>query len=45
VDELGDATPRCPSCLVSLEVDGTVERPHWVCPSCDIVYLTGPSAE
>jgi len=38
-DELGDALPNCPICLTRLEPAGSVERPHWWCPSCEVPVL------
>jgi transposase-like protein len=32
--------PRCPECLVVLEVAGTVEHPYWLCPSCKVARLS-----
>jgi tRNA(Ile2) C34 agmatinyltransferase TiaS len=38
MDELDQ--PRCPECLTTLEVAGTVTHPYWICPSCKVARLS-----
>lgn len=39
MDEYEDAVPRCPRCLVLMDVEGPPELPHLECPSCGDVFL------
>lgn len=38
-DDLNDALPRCPRCLVPLDVEGPDELPYLECPVCGDVFL------
>ncbi len=38
-DELEDAYPRCPRCLVPLDDEGPVELPYLECPVCGDVFF------
>ena len=33
-------SPNCPTCLVPLELVGTLDRPFWECPECGLVCLS-----
>lgn len=34
MQELENALPRCPPCLVLIDVEGTVDLPYAECPVC-----------
>lgn len=38
-EALEDAIPRCPRCLVTLDVHGPADLPYLECPVCADVYL------
>lgn len=33
-------TPDCPVCLMQLETAGSEKHQHFVCPSCDLAFLS-----
>lgn len=39
MDELEDAVPRCPKCLVLMDVEGDERMPYLECPVCGDVFL------